>query len=431
MHMLPAKAIEVCRANKWLKTRPYVRANGRHCADICVTDPVTGSRTSKTVSSLSEEKYRNKRDAAEENLCEEIWDSALKILLGGGELTLIDYLQYDAEYLHAKKWSNNYSQTAYNALQQLALSMDAELPSYRTAADVLPLLEQLGVGRKTELSVLHMLVDIFDRLISLGLYVDQNPLATYYAAARTTDNKKVGQPRSKALPPAVIAAIGKDYRVHFLDDARYLSIKLRALGLSCEIISALDFGHVREMHEQHTLLIAEEISQGPHRQVRKTLCEHNEWAVRLLPLADWLWQDLCAWRDKYTAMGLSDLEKIPICGYGCRATPKRCSAKEIEEFLCRQIARHTAPDVVLRPPKAGASDTYSKSKISLTSAALHESFLAVGHDMLQSNQLSARYILGQRAATVDERVYIDYTAPRIQRRMNHIIVSIIVKMGWT
>ena len=27
--MLPAKAIEVCRANKWLKTRPYVRANGR------------------------------------------------------------------------------------------------------------------------------------------------------------------------------------------------------------------------------------------------------------------------------------------------------------------------------------------------------------------------------------------------------------------
>ena len=130
-------------------------------------------------------------------------------------------------------------------------------------------------------------------------------------------------------------------------------------------------------------------------------------------------------------MGLSDLEKIPICGYGCRATPKRCSAKEIEEFLCRQIARHTAPDVVLRPPKAGASDTYSKSKISLTSAALHESFLAVGHDMLQSNQLSARYILGQRAATVDERVYIDYTAPRIQRRMNHIIVSIIVKMGWT
>mgnify|MGYP001043329081 CR=1 FL=1 len=173
--MLPAKAIEVCRANKWLKTRPYVRANGRHCADICVTDPVTGSRTSKTVSSLSEEKYRNKRDAAEENLCEEIWDSALKILLDGGELTLIDYLQYDAEYLHAKKWSNNYSQTAYNALQQLALSMDAELPSYRTAADVLPLLEQLGVGRKTELSVLHMLVDIFDRLISLGYLQTVHP----------------------------------------------------------------------------------------------------------------------------------------------------------------------------------------------------------------------------------------------------------------
>ena len=221
---------------------------------------------------------------------------------------------------------------------------------------MLPLLEQLGVGRKTELSVLHMLVDIFDRLISLGLYVDQNPLATYYAAARTTDSKKVGQPRSKALPPAAIAAIGKDYRVHFLDDARYLSIKLRALGLSCEIISALDFGHIREMHEQHALLITEEMSQGSHRQVRKKLSEHNEWAVRLLPL-DWLWQDLCAWRDKYTAMGLSDLEKVPICGYGCRATPKRCSTKEIEVFLCRQIARHTAPNVVLHPPKAGASGT--------------------------------------------------------------------------
>ena len=389
-----------------------------------------GSRTSKTVSSLSEEKYRNKRDAAEENLCEEIWDSALKILLGGGELTLIDYLQYDAEYLHAKKWSNNYSQTAYNALQQLALSMDAELPSYRTAADVLPLLEQLGVGRKTELSVLHMLVDIFDRLISLGLYVDQNPLATYYAAARTTDSKKVGQPRSKALPPAAIAAIGKDYRVHFLDDARYLSIKLRALGLSCEIISALDFGHIREMHEQHALLITEEMSQGSHRQVRKKLSEHNEWAVRLLPLSDWLWQDLCAWRDKYTAMGLSDLEKVPICGYGCRATPKRCSTKEIEVFLCRQIARHTAPNVVLHPPKAGASGTYSKSEIPLTSAALHESFLAVGHDTLQSDQLSARYILGYKASTVDERVYIDFTSPRIQQHMCQMIAKIIKKMDW-
>ena len=426
MHMLPTKAIEVCRANKWLKTRPYVRANGRHCADICVTDPVTGAKFKKTVSSLSVEKYDGKCNAAEENLCEEIWDSALKILLDGRELTLIDYLQYDAEYLHAKKWSNNYSQTAYNALQQLALSMDAELPSYRTAADVLPLLEQLGVGRKTELSVLHMLVDIFDRLISLGLYVDQNPLATYYAAARTTDSKKVGQPRSKALPPAAIAAIGKDYRVHFLDDARYLSIKLRALGLSCEIISALDFGHIREMHEQHALLITEEMSQGSHRQ----LSEHNEWAVRLLPLSDWLWQDLCAWRDKYTAMGLSDLEKVPICGYGCRATPKRCSTKEIEVFLCRQIARHTAPNVVLHPPKAGASGTYSKSEIPLTSAALHESFLAVGHDTLQSDQLSARYILGYKASTVDERVYIDFTSPRIQQHMCQMIAKIIKKMDW-
>lgn len=416
--MLPAKAIEVCRANKWLKTRPYVRANGRHCADICVTDPVTGSRTSKTVSSLSEEKYRNKRDAAEENLCEEIWDSALKILLDGGELTLIDYLQYDAEYLHAKKWSNNYSQTAYNALQQLALSMDAELPSYRTAADVLPLLEQLGVGRKTELSVLHMLVDIFDRLISLGLYVDQNPLATYYAAARTTDNKKVGQPRSKALPPAVTAAIGEDYRVHFLEGARYLALKLRVLGLAPDIIAALSYGNIDE-----------KMVPGPHRQKREKLCCSNEWAVRLLPL-DWLWQDLCAWRDKYTAMGLSDLEKVPICGYGCRATPKRCSTKEIEVFLCRQIARHTAPNVVLHPPKSGASGTYSKSEIPLTSAALHESFLAVGHDTLQSDQLSARYILGYKASTVDERVYIDFTSPRIQQHMCQMIAKIIKKMDW-
>ena len=393
--------------------------------------PCYGCKVQKTVSSLSVEKYDDKCNAAEENLCEEIWDSALKKLLDGRELTLIDYLQYDAEYLHAKKWSNNYSQTAYNALQQLALSRDAELPSYRTAADVLPLLEQLGVGRKTELSVLHMLVDIFDRLISLGLYVDQNPLATYYAAARTTDNKKVGQPRSKALPPAAIAAIGKDYRVHFLDDARYLSIKLRALGLSCEIISALDFGHIREMHEQHALLITEEMSQGSHRQVRKKLSEHNEWAVRLLPLSDWLWQDLCAWRDKYTAMGLSDLEKVPICGYGCRTTPKRCTPNEIEDFVRRQIGRHATPDIVVRPSKSGALDAYRKSQYSVTSAMLHESFLASGHGILQSDPLSTRYILGQRAATVDERVYIDYTAPRIQRRMNHIIVSIIVKMGWT
>lgn len=382
--MLPAKAIEVCRANKWLKTRPYVRANGRHCADICVTDPVTGLRTSKTVSSLSEEKYRNKRDAAEENLCEEIWDSALKILLDGRELTLIDYLRYDLEYLRAKKWSNNYSQTAYNALQQLALSMDAELPSYRTAADVLPLLEQLGVGRKTELSVLHMLVDIFDRLISLGLYVDQNPLATYYAATRSANNRKKSQPHSKALPPTAIAAIGKDYRTHFLKDARYLAVKLRALGLTPDIIAALSYGNIIEKEGQHMLLIDEKMVPGPHRQKREKLCSSNEWAVRLLPLA-WLWQDLCAWRDKYTAMGLSDLEKLPICGYGCRATPKRCSTKEIEVFLCRQIARHTAPNVVLHPPKAGVSGTYSKSEIPLTSATLHESFLAIGHDTLQSD----------------------------------------------
>lgn len=427
--MLPAKAIEVCRANKWLKTQPYVRANGRHCADICVTDPVTGSRTSKTVSSLSEEKYRNKRDAAEENLCEEIWDSALKILLDGRELTLVDYLQYDVEYLHAKKWSNNYSQTAYNALQQLALSMGAELPSYRTAADVLPLLEQLGVDRKTELSVLDMLVDIFDQLISLGLYVDQNPLATYYAATRSANNRKKSQPHSKALPPTAIAAIGKDYRTHFLKDARYLAVKLRALGLTPDIIAALSYGNIIEKEGQHMLLIDEKMVPGPHRQKREKLCSSNEWAVRLLPL-DWLWQDLCAWRDKYTAMGLSDLEKLPICGYGCRATPKRCSTKEIEVFLCRQIARHTAPNVVLHPPKAGVSGTYSKSEIPLTSATLHESFLAVGHDTLQSDQLSARYILGYKASTVDERVYIDFTSPRIQQHMCQMIAKIIKKMDW-
>lgn len=424
------KIVEVCRDNNWLQTWPYVRANGRHCADICVTDPVTGSKTTKTVSSLSVEKYDDKCNAAERELCEKIWDSALKILLDGGELTLADYLRYDLEYLRAKKWSNNYSQTAYNALQQLALSMDAELPSYRTAADVLPLLEQLGVGRKTELSVLHMLVDIFDRLISLGLYVDQNPLATYYAAARTTDNKKVGQPRSKALPPTVTAAIGEDYRVHFLEDAKYLALKLRVLGLAPDIIAALSYGNIVEKEGQHMLLIDEKMVLGSHRYKREKLCNSNEWAVRLLPLSDWLWQDLCAWRDKYTAMGLSDLEKVPICGYGCRATPKRCSTKEIEVFLCRQIARHTAPNVVLHPPKAGASGTYSKSEIPLTSAALHESFLAVGHDTLQSDQLSARYILGYKASTVDERVYIDFTSPRIQQHMCQMIAKIIKKMDW-
>ena len=116
MHMLPAKAIEVCRANKWLKTRPYVRANGRRCADLCVTDPVTGAKFKKTVSSLSVEKYDDKCNAAERELCEKIWDSCLKVLLDGGKLTLADYLRYDLEYLRAKKWSNNYSQTAYNAL---------------------------------------------------------------------------------------------------------------------------------------------------------------------------------------------------------------------------------------------------------------------------------------------------------------------------
>lgn len=362
------KIVEVCRANKWLKTQPYVRANGRHCADICVTDPITGSRTSKTVSSLSEEKYRNKRDAAEENLCEEIWDSALKILLDGGELTLIDYLQYDAGYLHAKKWSNNYSQTAYNALQQLALSMDVELPSYRTAADVLPLLEQLGVGRKTELSVLRMLVDIFNRLISLDLYAGQNPLATYYAAARAADNKKAGQPHSKALPPAVIEAIGGDYRVHFLEDARYLALKLRVLGLAPDIIAALSYGNIVEKEGQHMLLIDEKMVLGSHRYKREKLCNSNEWAVRLLPLDNWLWQDLCAWRDKYATMGLSDLEKVPICGYGCRATPKRCTPDEIEVFVCHQIARHATPDNVntsvkvrgsRRVPQVAVSNNFS------------------------------------------------------------------------
>ena len=231
------------------------------------------------------------------------------------------------------------------------------------------------------------------------------------------------------MPPTAIAAIGKDYRSHFLLVARYLAIKLRALGLTPNIIAALSYGNIVEKEGQHMLLIDEKMVPGPHRQKREKLCCSNEWAVRLLPL-DWLWQDLCAWRDKYTAMGLSDLEKVPICGYGCRATPKRCSTKEIEVFLCRQIARHTAPNVVLHPPKAGASCTYSKSEIPLTSAALHESFLAVGHDTLQSDQLSARYILGYKASTVDERVYIDFTSPRIQQHMCQMIAKITKKMDW-
>ena len=308
--------------------------------------------------------------------------------------------------------------------------MDAELPSYRTAADVLPLLEQLGVGRKTELSVLRMLVDIFNRLISLDLYAGQNPLATYYAAARAADNKKAGQPHSKALPPAVIEAIGGDYRVHFLEDARYLALKLRVLGLAPDIIAALSYGNIVEKEGQHMLLIDEKMVLGSHRYKREKLCNSNEWAVRLLPLDNWLWQDLCAWRDKYATMGLSDLEKVPICGYGCRATPKRCTPDEIEVFVCHQIARHATPDNVIRLSKSGVADAYRKSQYPTTSAVLHESFLASGHGILQSDPLSTRYILGQRATTVDERVYIDFAAQRVQQHMNCIIASVIVKMGW-
>lgn len=428
--MLPAKAIEVCRANKWLKTQPYVRANGRHCADICVTDPVTGAKFKKTVSSLSVEKYDDKCNAAGRELCEKIWDSCLKVLLDGGKLTLADYLRYDLEYLRAKKWPKSYGEKEYSALLQLANIWDSEISSVCAVSEILPIIGHLCVSSDTELCIIRMLTDIFDRLKLLGIYAGQNPLATYYEATRSANNRKKSQPHSKALPPTAIAAIGKDYRTHFLKDARYLAIKLRALGLTPNIIAALSYGNIIEKEGQHMLLIDEKMVPGPHRQKREKLCSSNEWTVRLLPLADWLWQDLCAWRDKYTAMGLSDLEKIPICGYGCRATPKRCSAKEIEEFLCRQIARHTAPDVVLRPPKAGASDTYSKSKISLTSAALHESFLAVGHDTLQSDQLSARYILGYKASTVDERVYIDFTSPRIQQHMCQMIAKIIKKMDW-
>ena len=43
---------------------------------------------------------------------------------------------------------------------------------------------------------------------------------------------------------------------------------------------------------------------------------------------------------------------------------------------------------------------------------------------------SLRYLWGLPAATVDDKVYLDFTNPRLQRHMNNLILDVFHTMGF-
>ena len=270
-----------------------------------------------------------------------------------------------------------------------------------------------------------MLCDIIDSLIHLGLYLHANPLSNYYKTAhQIAAQEKAAQRRSKnqALSNQTLSRIYHEYRESYLSDARYLALPLYMLGLSTSQISALSWGDVMVTNGARSLLIRTEMVKVKTRYRRGVL--QSEWDSRQLPI-DWFWADLVQWEAWYAAAGISDTKNTPLCAYGRRKHPKRCTPVEIENFLHSVLERHF-PDMPpeLHPVADEKHQSYLEVVHKVSTAALHKTFLIYGHDALKEDVFAARYLLGKSAETVDEQVYLDFTNPRMQHHMNDLVLRI-------
>ena len=341
-----------------------------------------------------------------------------------GDITLLRYLEFDLPFLK-EKWPKSYGEKEYAALLCFAERFTRQIPSCTNADDFCDVLSALNISHELEVIVLRMVRDVIDELIKLDLYHGCNPISDYYSAANSAIRRKKREQRnisSVALPQSIMHDIYKECLEHFRTDTRYLAIPLRAIGLSTDIIAALNFEDIICIGDDISILITTHSLRGDCRYVRRDLT--NEWKVRLLPIG-FLRDAIVYWKFKYEQMGVANVGKAPLCAAGCRKQPKRCIPDELEKFLTEIINRHVpAPPGEMRPSsKKPTGFEYRTAKLS--SSCLHETFLACGADILERDPLAARYILGQEALTVDEKVYIDRTHPLQQRYLGEMIKEIL------
>lgn len=398
---IPQAALAAYRVNRYIRNH-----TGTLCADIIVHDPITGKRLRKQVTSKSSEEALQVRiTAAMENLYLEIRPAFLKCSLVGGELTLKHYLSLDLAFLRAG-FPKAFGNREITSLLQYADAFDTELSQCKSADDFLPVLRGLNLNRELELTVLRMVSDALNELLTLGILA-HNPLSTYLCEARKNANRAKAEQRehkNSALPTYAAAAILAEYDRHILEDARYFAVPLCLLGIPASTISALDLNDIIDVCNVLSLRVDSEMVRPGVRLCERPL--ESVWQVRML-CVDFMRKEIDAWQEKYLSMGLDpSVGKIPLCAHGRRKNPKRCSPEEIDGFLKALLDRcHPGSHPF-------AARTY------------HKTFLLIGDDVLAKKPLHARYLLGQAPETVDERVYISFTSPRLQREMSDMVDAI-------
>lgn len=421
-------AIDRCIQCHLMHILQYKRGNGRHCAEITVTDPFTGACILKTVSSIEPEKLAQKMQVVMRSMYLLIRDNVLRSQFMANTLTLKNYLDLDLPYL-AEGWPSTYGAKEYAALVQYAELLTKDLNACVSIDDYLPVFSELGLGRQTELIVLRMLRDIVDKLIQLKVYDHVNPITEYYrqaqaAYARQKEGDRGGS--QQALSDDVLHMMYADYKQNYLNDARYLAIYLRVLNLSAAQIAAMNIGDLVEHNGMLAIPTINQMVKAGERYQRTTVS--NEWASRLLPL-NWLRHDIEQWIMMYKAMGIDNLEKVPLCAFGCRKNPKRCTPTEIERFLQGVIDCHACPPAPeLIPNASGKGPPYRQITHKLSPSALYTAFTVAGCDDLKKYPFEARYLTGKPPETVDETVYLDFTAQKMQYAMDKMISRIFQKM---
>ena len=389
----------------------YLRNGVTPCADVKVCRPISGEVLCRQVSSKrGEEVIRKKIAAAAETLYREVRPAVLRCELEGGGLTLKKYLSYDLAFLR-QSFPKAYGDREVSALLRCADALTADPEQYASADAILPALRPLEGDRALELAVLSMLSKAFDELKKLGL-VQRNPLSAYAALARKNANRQKAEQRehtNAALPSYAVAALLREYDENILRDARYFAIPFAMLGLSADVIAALSFEDVVSVEAELSLRVASRVVRPGTRLCKIPL--ESVYQARLLCI-NFLRRETEEWERAYRGMGLDPLARrtVPLCAYGRRAQPRRCSPRKIEAFLQAALAR------------------CCKGEYGNPTRTLHKTFLVFGEETLAAKPFLARYLTGMPPETVDERVYISFTAPRIQRELSAMVQEVLARM---
>ena len=401
--MIPQQALDLIKVNY------YPRKGVIPCADVKVRDPITGKTLVKQVTAKSGgEVLQKKVIAAADDLYTRVRPAFLQCELCEN-LTLKRYLDLDLAFLK-KTFPKAFGDREITALLQYADALNVELDQCSSADDFLPALRALNADRNLELAILRMVSDSLSELKQLGI-LSINPLPAYLAGAKKNANRVKAEQQEHSnvvLPSYAAAAILNEYDHYILRDARYFAVPLSLLGIPAATISSLNMTDLVTFDNVLSLKIDSKMVRPAVR-----LCERpldNTYQVRLL-CANFLRNEIEAWKQKYSSMG-TDLsaKKIPLCAFGCRAQPKRCSPEEINSFLKELL------------------DRCHSGKHGCTTRAYHKTFLVFGEPLLAEKPFHARYLLGQAPETVDERVYISFTNPRLQREMSDLTERILERM---